>query len=40
MPKLAVIMASTREERQGPAVAEWFVERARQMSGREMRFAK
>jgi NAD(P)H-dependent FMN reductase len=28
MPKLQVIMASTREQRQGPAVARWFMERA------------
>jgi NAD(P)H-dependent FMN reductase len=28
MPKLEVILTSTREQRQGPAVASWFMERA------------
>ncbi len=30
MPKLAIIISSTREGRQGPLVADWFAERARQ----------
>jgi NAD(P)H-dependent FMN reductase len=30
MPKLTVIVGSVREERAGPAVAQWFMERVRQ----------
>jgi NAD(P)H-dependent FMN reductase len=37
MPKLHVIVASTREGRKGPAVADWFVERAREHGGFELR---
>ena len=33
MPKLYVILASTREGRRGPAVAEWFVGMARAHGG-------
>ena len=32
-PKLHVIVASTREGRKGPAVADWFVEQARAHGG-------
>lgn len=33
MPKLQVILTSVREHRQGAAVADWFVERARAHGG-------
>src|SRR5689334_3439299 len=33
MPRLEVIFTSTRERRQGDAVAEWFVERAKKHGG-------
>ena len=36
MPKLQVFIASTRPGRVGPAVAAWFVDRARQYGGFEI----
>ena len=36
MPHLLVITASTRPSRKGPAVAEWFLEQARQHGGFEI----
>jgi NAD(P)H-dependent FMN reductase len=36
MPKLQVLIASTRPGRVGPAVAEWFVTRAREVGGFEI----
>ena len=36
MPRLGVVIASTREGRVGAPVAEWFMERARQHGGFEV----
>ena len=35
--KLHIVIASTREGRKGPAVADWFIERARAHAGFEVR---
>lgn len=35
--KLHIVIASTREERIGPRVAEWFMERAKEHGGFELR---
>ena len=37
--KLLVVVASTREERVGPVVAQWFVDRARAHGGFELQLA-
>ena len=36
MPRLGVVITSTREGRVGAPVAEWFMERARQHGGFEV----